>query len=295
MALIDELSRLARPASDDSPVVKGLPELPGGFITGIVDRMDRTPENVRVSTSGYVHVSALNGFCGRRMLLMRQDGRQSVRSVTGGHRVMWRIGRAVESHIREQYLKAHNNRNVLGRWTCLCGRAEHVGFFNGLTSCNHCNSPLNVYGEYTLYDHDNKIVGNPDLLVTYESTFVISEIKSMNKAQWDTLIEPLPDHIFQAGMYYDLLRNHPNNYRVHSHGVFVYCTKDYKYGSPYKEFHVDFTKPTFQAIRDRARAQLSDALRAEASGSLPPRTVCHSPNCAFAKACSVATACFNLP
>lgn len=294
MNLLDRLSDRARTVSAARPLPEDSP-LPERFVTSIVDQMDRIPENIRVATSGYTHVSALTSFCGRRSLLMQQQDRQSLRSVTGGERVMWRIGRAVESHIREQYLAARNNQNVLGRWTCLCGKALHVGLHNSSSRCNDCNSPLNVYGEFTLRDEEAKIVGNPDLLILHESSVVVSEIKSMKKDQWELLTAPLPDHVFQAGMYHDLLKRQAARYRVHSTGVFIYCTKDYKHGSPYKEFHVDFTKPSLVAIREMIRNSVLDALHAQQTQDLVPRTVCASPNCAMAKACPVATVCFNLP
>lgn len=290
MALIDRLSGVVTGQRGGKPLPQDSP-LPEGFVTNTVTAQDRIPERIRLSQQGLVHVSSLTAFCGRQMVLMRREEQTLFRSITGGHRVMWRIGRAVESHIREQFITGRNYNDIHGRWTCRCGETTHAGLIRRNAICNSCNGPVNVYGEYTLRDDDAQLVGNPDLLIEHEGSIVVVEIKSMTKDRWAELTAPLADHILQAGMYHDLLL--ARGMRPHKMLVFVYCTKEFKYGSPYKEFHVDATTAGLTAIRSSLRNSVADAIEHERAGSLPPRTVCSSAASQMAKQCPVCAKCFN--
>lgn len=290
MPLIDSLSGIVTGQRGG----KALPQevtLPEGFVTNTVTAQDRIPERIRASQAGYVHVSSLTAFCGRQLVLMRREERPLLRSVTGGHRVMWRVGRAVEAHIREQFIKGRHFHGILGRWTCRCGKMSMPGLYRSTAVCNSCNGAVDVYGEYTLLDPESHLVGNPDLLIEHEGAVVVVEIKSMARERWEALQAPLADHVLQAGMYHDLLPKH--GMRPHKSLVFVYCTKEFKYGSPYKEFHVDATTGMLLNQRAGLRAQVRDAMAHEMAGTLPARTVCRNTSAQMAKECAVCAACFN--
>jgi hypothetical protein len=289
MSLLDNLSRLVvRGPGQALPEADALPE---DLVKTALDALDRVPESVRSATPGFMHVSSLLEFCPRQVALMRQEDRAMTRVVTGGHRVMWRIGRAVETHIRDQFLSGRNRRGVFGRWTCVCERTSFTGTWRAVT-CQTCQHPVDQYGEYAVRNTELRVVGNPDLLFEHRGdVLVVTEIKSMNAKEFDALTAPKGDHVFQASMYRRLLAMEGR--KVHKDVVILYCTKDFKFGSPYKEFHVDTTNATWANAVELAFEQLRAFNAAHDAGRLPARERCPSPTCSAAKACPVVSACFN--
>jgi hypothetical protein len=289
--LLNNLS--GRVLNPRQPQLPNLPApLPSDLVCSVLDAQDTVPERDRSSQPGYMHVSSLTDMmCPRRYAILVREERPIYRSVTGGHRVMWNIGRSVEAHIRTQYLRGTRRRGVFGKWACPCGEEERMGFYAADRRCGTCNKPLSVYRELALFDHDAKIVGNPDMLLDYAERLVVVEIKSMNAKQWDEIKNPLGNHVFQAGMYRHLLAL--NGYQTHNQVSILYCTKDFKWGSPYKEFHVDVTTPErvrlFENARDYARMLAGHA----AAGTLPPRERCDTTTSKEAQSCPVVASCFN--
>lgn len=295
-------SRVRRtPGGAPQPVVpvrasEPMPVLQEGHLTSILDAMDRTPEARRVGSGvgqwgHYTHVSSLIGACARMHALATLDDRSIMESVTGGHRVMWSIGRYVEQHIRGQYLKATNRRMAFGRWKCVCSESEHVGHHPAMV-CDRCQQPLNQYNEYTLFDHENWIKGNPDLLMAFPGNWIVPvEIKSMNAKDFEKLEQPKGDHVFQLGHYHRMLQL--ERFRVHSHGVVIYCTKEFKFGSPYKEYHVKMDVPAVQAPIEQSVVMARQIRQTREDGTLPPRTMCQSPTETRAKNCPFLVSCWN--
>lgn len=296
MALFDTLGRVklsgSAKVSARTPTVCSNKPLPDNYVVTLLNAVDRTPRRTRRIEDGYIHVSSLIGFCPRQRVLVAGQDIAHAESVTGGHRIMWEIGRAVERHIRAQFISGDLS-SVYGKWSCICGMTSRVGMYNDNIMCTRCNTKADTYHEVTLFDHDTRISGNPDLIFLYDNAKVVLEIKSMNKRDYDDLKAPLGDHVFQASFYNYLLRK--NGHRVHRVVVIVYCTKDFKFGSPYKEFHVDTEtqQVTFAISRslDMAR-QVKD--HAEA-GTIPRNTMCSSPTSTKAKSCPVVARCFSAP
>lgn len=237
------------------------------------------------------HVSSLIGVCARQAVLMQREDRGFTQKVTGGHRVMWRIGRAVEAHIRDQFIQANRFANVFGIWKCVCAHTSHRGFHPADTTCQRCNGRLDHYHELTLVDPDTETAGNPDLLVFARNRYAIVEIKSMNHDQFSGIEAPLGDHVFQAGMYRKLMNG--LGYPVHEQVSIVYCTKQFKYGSPYKEYIVDVTTPELDAVLTDALASAKTIKGAKSMGTLPDRVVCPNPTCTRAKNCPVKESCWS--
>ena len=266
-------------------------QLPPDFMKGIVDGQDRIPERMRTADQGFLHVSSMIDFCARRLALLRAEDRPMVQSVTGGHRVMWRIGRAVETHIREQFIAGRHRQGIIGNWGCLCGATTRRGTYPGDLTCRACATKLDTYGEFTLRDDEARIMGNPDILFQNGPEVVVTEIKSMNADQFNDLKQPLGDHVFQAGWYHDLLSSH--GFRPHRHAIIFYCNKVFKFGSPYKEFHIDMMDPSLVAQRQRVRSQVVAAWQEIDAQRLPAREACGSPVAFLAKRCPVVASCFN--
>lgn len=300
--LLDFVSGRAPPSQDTvspirSVVSAPMPVIPQNFMIDILDAMDRAPEVKRLGNGEgdyghYTHVSSLIDICARQHALAAHDDRVIQESVTGGHRVMWAMGRYVEKHIRAQYLKAGGGRNAFGRWKCVCENEEHVGHRPYQRMCLQCKQALDQYHEFTLLDHDNWVKGNPDLLTVFPGEwFVPVEIKSMNKKDFDALTAAKGDHIFQVGHYRRMLAL--NGFRTHTHGVIVYCVKEFKYGSPYKEFHVDLTTPSVTNIIDASIDVARQLRHSRETGSIPPRTMCAAHSDSRAKQCPFLVSCFS--
>lgn len=287
--------------SADQPIRQGriapaMPDLPENYLKTRLDAIDSQPEVKRLGTGEgeyghYIHVSSLIGACARQHALAAQDNRQHVEAVTGGHRVMWAFGRAVEAHIRKQFLIATGRATAFGHWHCPCEREWHSGHFPAARVCEACGKGLTEYKEYTLYDHENWIKGNPDLLIHLSQYFIPTEIKSLNKKEWDAITQPKGDHVFQVSMYHDFLAL--NGFQVHDKAIIIYCAKDFTYGSPYKEFHVDMTARHIQTLVQDAKATARTIRRARENGILPQRSRCSTHRDSAAKQCPFVVPCFS--
>jgi hypothetical protein len=128
-------------------------------------------------------------------------------------------------------------------------------------------------------------------VVKNHNTVIPVEIKSKAKHLFDKLTAPDGDHIFQAGMYHDLLQL--AGYTVHPEVVIIYCNKDFQYGSPYKEYHVDVTTPQYTEHRDYVRGALRDLYARQVVGLLPRRIRCQDASSPTAKKCPVVGSCFS--
>ena len=118
----------SRPEREVSPPTSGLPgpvvpsSLPPydgseTYVRNICNDRDRIPDIRRIgSRDGYTHVTSLIGLCPRQHRIAVEHEIQVTESVTGGHQVMWAIGRAVETHVRKQIIDA-GRASVFG--TCL--------------------------------------------------------------------------------------------------------------------------------------------------------------------------------
>lgn len=260
--------------------------------------MDSKPEVIR-GGSEYIHASSLGGLCARREILAAINPTETSVSPRPADRIVWALGRAAESHVRTQFIEAKKAEGIIGEWSCACGHTKTEGAFNKSIECPRCGTKTTRYGELTLFDHDCKIVGNPDLLYVRPDVpkIRVVEIKSMAKAHFDKLTTPKPDHVLQAATYHRLLE--VNEMPVDPEGVTIlYVCKDYAIGKPYKEYHVDMTQE-FRNVIDELwgrAAEIRDWKMARSAGAeipLPERLgACSSSAAPFAKNCNQCVACF---
>lgn len=261
-------------------------------LTSVITRVDRDPEVLR-ETTGNLHVSTIISDCARMVQLARRAPNPIYRPApTGGHRVMWLIGRAVEAHIRTTYIQAVRGVGVRGRWLCRCGamEVEQVGWPEGV--CPRCETPAHNYGEITLRDPHSPLSGRPDLIVVEQDPAgeidTIVEIKSMNGPDFDELRQPDGNHLEQATTYRRL--NMANGRRTNRRVRVIYCTKVFVYGDPYREYYVDVGEGTIwdesvNGYFETAQAILGDAL-------LPRRPACSDPHRPAARNCPTCVDCF---
>lgn len=296
MQLIDRLAATAtRPPQTRvtiGPTVEDdRPSLPSGFLRRILDMRDSMPHTTRLALPGYIHVSSLSSICTRQWGLMVELDMRLEENITGAHRVMWQIGRAVEHHVRNQVIDGYVN-GVFGCWKCLCGEAEHTGFKpRSQEKCQTCRGSMTEYHEITLTDDVNGVTGNPDIILRHDERYLPVEIKSMTGDQWSDLTTPLPGHIIQAMGYRHLLRT--AGYPVHDDVVLLYTSKHFKWGTPYKEFHVNASTSLREATMDELFARAREIKDHHEAGTIPPRTLCQTAKSPRAKKCPVQGPCFS--
>jgi hypothetical protein len=269
--------------------------LPDDFITSLVETVDKTPEKSRSGGSkGYIHLSSLLDACAREHVLAKRFGSPSAQVVTGGHKVVWRMGRAAEAHIRDAVITARNKRGVYGKWVCRCGYSEHIGEHPSRQSCQRCSHGLNTYKEPWLLDRVHEIGGSPDLSLLLGRSMLVIEIKSMNKEDFDKLTAPLPDHIIQACGYRRIYRD--MGFAVFDTVRIFYVRKEFLWGGRgkiYKEFTVDASAWDRQV--DRLFSEGLSIAEHSRAGTLPDRlSLCHSLGAARAKKCSMCVGCFQV-
>lgn len=270
------------------------PPMPENWLKRALDQQDNAPEQSRTGHTGYTHVSTIaKAVCVREYALAANYSRQASNALTGGHRLLFAYGRTAENHIRETAIRAFNGA-VYGRWKCACGRTEHVGTRPGIT-CGHCEKPVDRYREEPVFNHEFRVVGNPDLpIMIGRNHMAVVEIKSLPGDEWRDITAPKSEHITQAVLYAWMKRT--NGFTVHDNVVLLYASRNFRWGSPYKEFHVRLSDPAMQerlALSLEAAAQIKDAL---ANRTVPPRLACCTAiTDRRARDCPQAALCMNLP
>ena len=309
MHLLSRLSRIAQPVAPAEPpatagrAARGAaqgaapasarsadPYLPANWLRSILAAGDAQPDRTRRGAEGHIHVSGLIGFCAREHVILRLHSDQPVlNNVDAGMRIVWALGRAAEHHVRDSVISIRRN-DVMGVWRCPCGETKHTGYRPSV-NCRRCQKSVHVYGEMTLFDEEAGVSGNPDVLIREGQFIVPVEIKSMNKKEWDTLAAPKGDHVFQVMGYAAILRR--LRYPVHRNAIIVYVSKDYMFGSPYKEFQIDTESRSLNAQWERSRQEAIAAHAATASGVIPARTMCQTVDSTRAKTCKCTLQCFS--
>ena len=165
--------------------------------------------------------------------------------------------------------------------------------------------PQHNYEELTLFDHEYRIVGNPDIpYVRPDNGKVrVCEIKSMNKKDFDALGSAKGDHVWQALIYRRMFQR--NGAEVDDNVSIVYGCKDYSFkGSPYLEFTVKVT-PEHEKNLDRmweSAATIRDFVASSKKEEikttpvkLPPKiALCPHKNTITAKGCDQCHSCFSI-
>jgi hypothetical protein len=273
--------------------------LPENFLKQILDASDREPQKSRAGTyKEHVHVSSLaNNFCARQYAIALHEKLPLYESLTGGHKVTFRIGRAVEAHVRETLLDKYGVQNVYAKWECSCRKYFYEGL-GGNQTCR-CGKKLDIFAEPDIQDDHNGVKGHPDLVFKYKDQYHIVEIKSIKAESneqtgnigWNDLTAPLDSHISQAGFYPYLLSKKLDN--VSPVVVYIYVTKDFKFGSPYKEYHVDSSQQQYNVERTSLLAEAKE-VKDFIENKITPKRICATLNSPLAKKCPVAFRCFHI-
>ena len=292
-AKVEGEKRRARAKGDIlTPVIT--PQVHGdNYISDKVISMDTQHEETR-GGSGLIHGSSLIGMCPRRQVLTIRAGKAPDRAVKTADRLVWAIGRAVEEHIRNQFIEAVDRKGVIASWRCKCGKSKVEGFYDRAVKCDVCKSHVDRFTELTLFDFPGNVVGNADMMYVRPDKPVVRtvEIKSMNKKDYDALTEPVSDHVTQAFINRRLAKI--NGLEVDDQVTLIYGCKDYAFsGRLYREFYIstsDFYEKQMDTFWERAKLVKS----AEEDTSILPERIAACPNktSPFAKKCDCCEACF---
>ena len=296
----------------DNASKKGI--VPNNIITHHVRKMDFKPEKYRANDE-YTNVTDLIYLCPRQYCMMLEGGIENYdRYTTSSDRITWAIGRAVEDHIRTQFIKATNYKNVYGVWD-FGGLYEHTGCLTEevwqhvAEIVGYRDVPDPTYKELRLIDTELEISGSPDMLVRLPNKkLMITEIKSIKKVSngkyvgFEDLEEPLPDHVRQPSTYHRLATNKDNKLPVSNLASLVYVCKDWQRDGKnakgeivraYKEFIVDVTNPLNQVLVDNLYEKAEVIATYRKTGKLPQNIYCASQKSKMAKDCNVTEACFS--
>lgn len=305
MSLLWQLEEQARQSArqmgghvtTEGSIRPALPRLADDHLTRMVCAADEVPERTRSggNAEGLIHISSLVGaVCERDHVLSQRHRMMNASVVTGGHKVMWKIGRAVEKHVRTSIISARGRRNVYGVWQCRCGHTEHLGEHPQDMRCERCWSGLGHYREPQLVDAVRKVTGSPDLTLIEKGLFLVSEIKSMNKEDFDALEAPLADHVIQACGYHRLyeMLGFPMLPQVR----LFYVRKQFLWGGRnriYKEFTID---PATYARQVDLCFEAAERIRDHVEAGTTPDRIrpCRSARSTRAKECNSCATCWQL-
>jgi len=270
-----------------------------GFVGRAVTGFDTASEETRDQCEG-THVSyLLRNPCPRHVCLVKKFSPTLMNKVRPGVRIIWALGRAVETHVRKALAKTMPDV-MYGGWECKCERT-HICDVRSVAQarrCPECGGTPNTYKELLLEDLDRGMIGSPDVLLKLPIGFVVIECKSVNLKGYTKVQEvgkPDADHRNQALCYRRIMER--NGYDVAPFVVVLYVLKDYQFrGSPYTEFQCtedDVGAKTALNLMDTTAEIIQDSIQEQAA--MPGRlSACTESTSRRAKDCSTCTLCFSV-
>lgn len=301
MPVITQLAALLRAGKVPSPHVNKL--TPDTLVKLIVSR-DRIPDPARNHPKGYIHVSGLiRGDCPRFLSLQKRLNHYPDNRVNGATRIMWKLGRAAEQHVRDQLIAALPSEQVWGNWRCHCGKRRREGHSYDKDTCIICGHRADIYEELDLENDTYFVTGHPDFIVFIDGKIYPIEIKSLTNSKsanakgegFDSINGPFVNHVLQVSCYHRMLM--PLSRRLGlplaEQALVLYVSKDFngfQVPYPYKEFHVNpyEYKPQIQTMFEEAKSAYLGA-----KGMLPQRlTTCANASTKCASKCSLVHPCF---
>lgn len=287
------LARTLARASRSAPVATGCTTIhtqyKDGLLSSIITAEDAKPDDTRLGRGDYIHASSLLSFCPRRHLYAQAEG-GTQKSVDGAMRIVWKLGRAAESHVRGQLIAATGGAGIYGQWSCPCGRASYEGLHSSThPACPTCGKHPEGYSETLLLDEEYGVSGNPDFIMLIGGEFVIVECKSINREAFGKLLAPTADHALQSLLYRRLLQRKPERLAgvpVAPYTLVLYISKDYQWGkSPYREFRVEPSETLVDNL-------LAPAAELRGGRKIFPR-ICSCPKDVLAKDCPFVVRCLS--
>lgn len=260
----------------------------------VIPHLHTNPQPQQFREGRFMHASDLIYRCTRAMAL--SDTLEipfTPEIVFDGRGLTFAQGRAIQDYVTGR-LKTNAPGKLYGDWRCLCMEERHIGTYEEAKAkgnCSRCKSPLKNYHELVFHNRKYMIVGSVDLTLIENAALYVIECKSINKNDWQELKRPIPDHVIQTILYWYLMRE--DGYSLNEHASILYVMKEFRIGSPYKEFPINVPSQLH-----RIQDYLNDARalkHARARHGIPPRITCASTGSPAAKKCAFMIQCFSLP
>ena len=297
-------------------------------LTSIVDILKNADKEIAVSQSRanpeFVNVSALSKLCAREYYFTNQHKNKirSAQYVASNTRVTFKMGRAIEEHVREQLLTQMSITKVLGMWNrVLYGKHTYEIFNKDLNIMETLelrfgeeSDKLVNFREIDLWDKVNKIKGHPDwVFLDKNGKLTVVEIKSISSKNWElhflkapNKIHALKEHKEQVLPYVYRLGTLPfikeKKLDINQYGQIVYVCKDwrskhdkekqYNYDSMYREFVTPMLDHETEVRGLLEESKL--AIESIQAKTIPPRTHCLTDSCSKAKTCPYVARCFSI-
>lgn len=279
--------------------------LPKGIIANTLNMPERRIDRGHRKDGGIprLHVSSLiksspsDFFCEREFVLKYMEDRSPKRGgIPPKFGLLYAVGHFYGDYIVNEFLRRNPRyaKHAWGDWRCRCGEVHLTRKLYPGTErkCKKCGTPPTTYLETDLFNPSKTVVGHADLILYYRGVFYVYEFKSIERADvdFDTLEDPLGDHLVQASNYFHMLLAEGKKVAVEVRFVYVDRSMKGLYTQkPFKELEgraVPYTR--LKPFYDKAKkVHLSIE-----KGRLPRRK-CESITCARAKQCPVAISCFN--
>lgn len=241
----------------------------------------------------YLHVSDLLGKCMRMVALSeRYNLKITGEPIYDSMGVVFALGRAVQDYVTNK-LKRTRPKELYGRWSCVCEETEEHTTYDKANhiECPICKKTLTQYNELEFYDTEHMIVGSIDVTLKIDHILYLSEVKSIKKEAFDSLVRPMPDHILQVVFYWWLAVQ--NKYPVYDRVSIIYVNKSYEFKTPFKEFQIDPREYVSRLDDYLGEAKSLIEARQSKTAQLPSR-VCPTAVSPQAKKCSACTVCFGV-
>lgn len=190
-----------------------------------------------IHASSFVH----NPKCARALCLarmLRREGMPFEKRPRGSDLLLWRFGRAAESHVREALLSDPDIKSrVYALWSCRCQKVRVKGRLPASPAvCDSCGTPADRFHEPPMYDPETHIIGNPDFPIWENDGYTIYEVKSIKGGDepnaFGSLTVPLPTHVEQPCHYIRLFE--VAGLPVHRKPAVIYVNKQYSFREWYK-------------------------------------------------------------
>ena len=241
----------------------------------------------------YLHVSDLIYRCIRKKALSQKLRLPvAAEELWDSQSITFRLGEAIGDFVVDRAID--RDGRVFGRWKCRCGRLTPNMLREDalkIRPCRRCGGYYDQYAEFHLTNDQYALVGNCDLALMWDQGLYLNEVKSINADGFDALDTggPHMDHIVQLLFYSFMARE--MGYEIYDRGSIFYVKKEFKIGSPYKEFklvyedHAHHIEPYLEEAMHYARF-LQD-------GTLPERIMCNNIDEPTALKCQFCLDCFR--
>lgn len=259
----------------------------------VLPRSNTRPTVDRFRDDGYLHVSDLIHRCLRAVALSKRTGTKIINEpIYSNLGLTFAIGHAISDYLIDK-VKEASPEQLYGCWSCACKSSRYEGVYKQSydTMCKVCNTKIDRYNELSIINTEYGISGSIDLVLLIDKVFYLSEVKSINKEDWESLERPLPNHLLQILFYYWLAKE--AKMKVHNQVSVVYANKAHTRSNPFKEFtikasdHLDRLTPYLEAAKELKVAVEND------KNKLPKR-VCTTSSSTLAKTCSLCAICFSM-